>query len=140
MSKIVLAIDPGKKKCGIAIVDNRLKFITGEVVNNEELPHKIKIYLERYKIKHIVIGSGTNSENIFNLIKKQFPNSVLTEVMEKDTTMQARKRYFDYHPPTGLLKILPISLRIPPRPYDDFAALLIAERFFRDHQDNCKHL
>lgn len=140
MSKIVLAIDPGKKKCGIAIVDKQLKFMEGEVVNNEELLHKVKIYLDRYKIKNIVIGSGTNSENIYNLIKKEFPNSMLTKVIEKNTTMQARRRYFDFHPPTGLLKIFPISFRIPPRPYDDFAALIIAERFFRDYPDNCKHL
>jgi len=139
MNKIVLAIDPGKKKCGIAIVDNRLRFITGAVVNSKELVQRIKTYLERYEINNILIGSGTSSGEMIEIISKRFPNAMVIKVTEKDTTMQARKRYFEYHPPTGLLKIFPISFLIPPRPYDDFAALLIAERFFRNHQGNGEH-
>ncbi len=139
MNKIVLSIDPGNKKCGIAVVDNDLKFIAGEVVGKEKLLHRIKVCLDRYKIKKILIGSGTNSEKFFTIIKEKFPNLILTKVAEKDTTMQARKRYFEYYPPTGLSKILPISFRVPPRPYDDFAALVIAERFFQKDQLNNKN-
>ena len=132
MNKIVLSIDPGNKKCGIAVVDNHLKLIAGEVVSKEKLLHKIKIYLDRYEIKIILIGSGTNSKNIFDITKEKFPNLTITKIAEKDTTMQARKRYFQHYPPTGLYKLLPISLRLPPRPYDDFAALVIAERYFSE--------
>lgn len=139
MNKIVLSIDPGNKKCGIAVVDSQLKFIAGEVIGKEKLLNKVKIYLDRYKIKNILIGSGTNSENIFDIIKEKFPNLILIKVVEKDTTMQARKRYFEYYPPAGLLKILPISLRVPPRPYDDFAAFVIAERFFQKDKFNNKN-
>jgi len=139
MYKIVLAIDPGKKKCGIAVVDNRLQFITGAVVNSKELVQRIKTYLERYEINNILVGSGTSSGEMIEIISKKFPNAMVIKVTEKDTTMQARKRYFEYHPPTGLLKFFPTSFLIPPRPYDDFAALLIAERFFRNHKDNCGH-
>ena len=137
MSKTVLAIDPGKKKCGIAIVDNSLRYIEGLVIDKEKIIDKVEIYLEKYRINNIVVGSGTNSGEIIEAIKKRFPIIILTKITEQDTTMQARKRYFDYYPPTGLLKILPESFRIPPRPYDDFAALVIAERFFRDQQGNC---
>ncbi len=99
MDKVILSIDPGKKKCGIAVVDSRLSFITGEVVNNEELVNRIREYLEKYQIENIAIGSGTNSENIINLIKEKFPDLLITEVAEKDTTRQARKYYFEYYPP-----------------------------------------
>jgi RNase H-fold protein (predicted Holliday junction resolvase) len=139
VTKIVLSIDPGKKKCGIAIVDNRLQFITGEVVNTEELVRKVKIYLEKYEINNILIGSGTSSGEMIEIIRKKFPDIMVIKVKEKDTTMLARKRYFEYHPPTGLLKILPISFRIPPCPYDDFAAFVIAERFFQNYQDNAEN-
>lgn len=135
VDKVILSIDPGKKKCGIAVVDSRLSFITGEVVNNEELVNRIREYLEKYQIENIAIGSGTNSENIINLIKEKFPDLLITEVAEKDTTRQARKYYFEYYPPTGLLKFIPVSLLIPPRPYDDFAAYVIARRFFHDFKE-----
>ena len=136
MNTIVLSIDPGRKKCGMAVVNDRLKFITGMVVNNHELLQQVQLCLDRFKIKKILIGSGTNSPEIYDRVKKKFPNWVITEVAEKNTTIQARKRYFETYPPTGFAKILPISFRIPPRPYDDFAALVIAERYFQSLQDN----
>lgn len=132
---MILSIDPGKKKCGLAVVDNKLSFITGAVVNKEELTNKMQEYLQKYQIRKIVIGSGTNSENIINLIKEQFPDLLIREVVEKDTTRQARKYYFEYYPPTGLWKFIPVSLRVPPRPYDDFAAYAIARLFFHDYKE-----
>jgi RNase H-fold protein (predicted Holliday junction resolvase) len=135
LDKVILSIDPGKKKCGLAVVDDKLRFITGTVVNNEELANRTQEYVEKYLIKNIAIGSGTNSENIINLIKEKFPDLLIMEVAEKDTTRQARKYYFEYYPPTGLLKFIPVSLLIPPRPYDDFAAYVIARRFFHDFKE-----
>ncbi len=138
--RIVLSIDPGRKKCGLAVVDTRLQLIAGEIVGTEQLVNQVKRYLERYSIDCILIGSGTNCGEIMNSIRQRFPDSMLIEVTEKDSTMLARKRYFDYYPPTGFLKILPVSLRVPPRPYDDFAALVIAERYFQIHKKgDCKN-
>jgi RNase H-fold protein (predicted Holliday junction resolvase) len=135
MIKIVLAIDPGKKKCGIAVVDNNLRFIKGEVVEKEELIQEVKIFINKYSINNILIGGGTNSKEITSTIKNRFPGITVIEIAEKDTTMQARKRYFDYNPPNGFSKILPRSFLIPARPYDDFAALIIAERFFKNYEE-----
>jgi|LDZU01.1.fsa_nt_gi RNase H-fold protein (predicted Holliday junction resolvase) len=133
MIKIVLAIDPGKKKCGIAVVDNKLHFIEGAIVENKELIHKIGMYLEKHSIRHIVVGSGTNSREIKKRINNKVSGINIIEIPEKDSTIEARKRYFDYHPPAGFLKLFPKTFLIPPRPYDDFAALIIAERFFKNY-------
>jgi len=135
MINIVLAIDPGKLKCGIAVVNNKLQFIKGDVVENRELIQKIKSYLEKYRISNVLIGSGTNSGEIKKRINNKVPGITIIEISEKDSTMQARKRYFDYYPPVGFLKLFPKTFLIPPRPYDDFAALIIAERFFK----NCEN-
>lgn len=135
MNTIVLSIDPGKKKCGMAVVDNRLTFITGKVVDNQELLKEIAVYQSQYKINKIILGNGTNYEEIYHRVKKHFPSFSLTKVAEKNTTMQARKLYFETYPPKGIAKILPISLRIPPRAYDDFAAFVIAERYFRNSKE-----
>ena len=133
MIKLVLAIDPGKRKCGIAVVNNKLQFIKGEVVENKELIYKIGMHLEKHNISNILIGSGTNSGEIKKRIKEKVSGIIIIEISEKNSTMQARKRYFDYYPPVGFLKIFPKSFLIPPCPYDDFAALIIAERFFKNY-------
>lgn len=132
MDDLVLAIDPGRKKCGIALVDSRLIYLEGKVIDNEELVDGIKGYLIKYQVKKMVIGGGTNSENIRAIIKENFLEIPITVIAEEDTTMEARRYFFNYNPPTGWLRFLPGSLRIPPRPYDDFAAYVIARRFFTD--------
>lgn len=135
MIEIVLAIDPGKKKCGIAVVNNKLHFIEGAIVENKDLIHKIGMYLKKHNISHVVVGSGTNSEEIKKIINEKISGISIIEIPEKDTTMQARRRYFDYYPPLGFLRIFPRSFLIPPYPYDDFAALIIAERFFKNYNE-----
>jgi len=110
-----------------------LDFISGDVVDNKNIVEKIKICLNRYNIENIIIGSGTNSANIFDIVKKNFSEIRISKVVEKNTTLEARKRYFEYNPPKGVLKLIPVSFLIPPRPYDDFAAFVIAERFFKDN-------
>ncbi|MDD4764685.1 MAG: pre-16S rRNA-processing nuclease YqgF [Atribacterota bacterium] len=134
MVKTVLAIDPGRKKCGIAVVNSKLKFIFGEVVDNKELIQKVGPLLKKYNINNLLIGSGTYSDEIKKWIIENFNNIAITEVSEKNTTMQARKRYYNYNPPTGLSKFLPLSFLVPPCPYDDYAALLIAEKFFMNRK------
>ncbi len=133
MDILVLSIDPGRKKCGIALVDYKLNYRAGSVVDNSELIDRIKYYLDQYQVDYIVVGSGTNSENIRAAIEKNFPQCIITIVKEEDTTRQAREYFFRYHPPRGWLRFLPASLRIPPRPYDDFAAYVIARIFFSDY-------
>ncbi len=136
MKKIILAIDPGSKKCGIAVVDSNLRYIEGEVVDNEELVDRVKKYKDKYHPNNIIVGSGTNSEIIIAILKDNFPEFLIIPVKEKDTTWQARKYFFQYNPPAGWLRFIPISLRLPPRPYDDFAAYVIARRFFTEYQQN----
>jgi hypothetical protein len=48
---------------------------------------------------------------------------------EAETTLVARRRYFRDHPPRGWRRLLPLSLQVPPEPYDDYAAAIIGERY-----------
>ena len=130
----VLAIDPGRKKCGIAVINNEMKLVAGKVIDKEELIKELKFFLEKYTIKDIAIGGGTNSQEIFEIVTNHFSDIRLTTIIEKDSTMLARKEYFHYNPPRGWLKLIPASLRIPPCPYDDFAAYIIARRFLLDYR------
>jgi hypothetical protein len=50
-------------------------------------------------------------------------------VDERYSSLQARDRYWQLFPPRGLVRLLPIGLREPPRPVDDIVAILLVERY-----------
>jgi hypothetical protein len=50
-------------------------------------------------------------------------------VDEKGTSLLARERYLKENPPAGWRRLLPSGMQIPKEPYDDYAALLLAERY-----------
>ena len=53
-------------------------------------------------------------------------------VDERHTTELAKLRYFKEFPPRGLWKLVPIGLQTPPTCYDDFAAVVLAERYLEE--------
>ncbi len=130
--EIVIAIDPGTKKCGYAVVDSNLSVLQREVIPTEEIAKKVKDSLNIYKINKIILGNGTHYKTIKEKLKQHFPQSMLILIEEEFSTLEARKKYFETHPPRGIFKFIPLSLRVPPGHYDDFAAVLLAEKYFRN--------
>ena len=82
--------------------------------------------VEAYSL--IVVGNGTTSKPLIHEIREAMPSMAILVVDEKDTTLQARERYWEHNPKRGLLRIVPSTLIPPPVPIDDYAALVIAER------------
>ena len=128
--EIIIAIDPGTKKCGYAVVDSNLSVLQREVISTEKITKAIEDSLNIYKINKIILGNGTNYKNIEKRLKNQFPQLKIILIEEEFSTLEARKKYFKAHPPRGILKLIPLSLRVPPSHYDDFAAVLLAENYF----------
>jgi len=131
--KYIIAIDPGSDKCGYAVV--RLDFSHGEmgVVFLAELGRVLVRLVVEPLPEAIVLGKGTASKAIGNLIGDLNLPVALCFGDEENTTYEARGRYFQEHPPTGIWRIVPQGLQLPPRPIDDYAALLIGERYLRSH-------
>ncbi|MEM9217973.1 MAG: hypothetical protein AAGD25_26985 [Cyanobacteria bacterium P01_F01_bin.150] len=50
-------------------------------------------------------------------------------VDERYSTLEARDRYWQLYPPTGLAQFIPKSLRTIPRPVDDVVAIILIERY-----------
>ena len=130
--EIIIAIDPGTKKCGYAVVDSNLSVLQREVIFTEKIAKTIKDSLNIYKINKIILGNGTNYKKIEERLKNNFPQLKIILIEEKFSTLEARKKYFETHPPRGIFKFIPLSLRVPPSYYDDFAAVLLAEKYFKD--------
>lgn len=134
--KIVLAIDPGSNKCGMAIVyrskAGRLDLLWRAVVPTPELQAKIEQVSKEQNFSLIIVGSGTKSKDIVGKIRETLPSIGVLVVDERDTSMKARERYWEHNPRKGWRKLLPATLQIPPEPVDDFAALILAERVLGD--------
>lgn len=127
----VLAIDPGRSKCGVAVVsfaDSGLKVHHRQVIELAHIPAIVADLAACYALTAIVLGNGTNSGEIERLLTDRRSVPVVI-VDEKDTTLLARKRFFRENPPRGLRRLIPTSLQVPNRAYDDYVAIILAERY-----------
>jgi RNase H-fold protein (predicted Holliday junction resolvase) len=116
--EIIIAIDPGSKKCGYAVVNSNLSVLRREVILTEKIAKTIEDSLNIYKINKIILGNGTNYKQIENKLREHFPQLKIILIEEEFSTLEARKKYFKAHPPRGIFKLIPLSLRVPPGYYD----------------------
>jgi RNase H-fold protein (predicted Holliday junction resolvase) len=127
---MVLGIDPGTRKCGFAVLE-RLGAppVHLRIVPLDGFAERLAELLRAYPIERIAIGCGTNAETIVQAVRTTgLPYGL---VDEHETTLRARARFFDDHPPRGWRRLVPRGMLLPDRPIDDYAALLIAERYLR---------
>lgn len=139
LADIVLAIDPGRMKCGVAVVKRGASGGSSHtlyrgVIDTGAVPDVILELARAHNPDMILIGDGTNSAALVRAVEDLGPASVKV-VDEKFTTLQARNRYFAENPPRGLRRLIPISLQTPPRPFDDYVAVILAERFLESNSE-----
>ena len=130
MSKLI-SIDPGKCKCGLVLVDLDQKRVDQAVVLNTEFLQKFVKNLNSYEnISKVIIGNGTTSRQ--NIEKLAFIKNDLIVVEEKNTTLRAKKRYFELFPVRGLKNLLPKEIFIMNKNLDAVSALIILEDYCND--------
>ncbi len=131
----VLAVDPGSAKCGIAVLDTDAQILHLDIVPTAMIGETVNVVAEVHKAAHILLGTGTCSEAVLDQILLFSLSADVTPVPEANTTLLARKLYWQHNPPGCLMALVPTGMRIPPRPVDDYAAVAIARRFLGDrHQ------
>ena len=128
---LTIGIDPGSAKCGYAVLRSDGSRLALEVVPIRELENRIARDVAAAEIEAICIGHATNSREIEKLCRSRWPETPVVIVDETNTTLDARRRYYDENPPKGLLRLLPRGLLVPSAPLDGYAALLIIERWLR---------
>lgn len=100
------------------------------IVPTGELCERLREILPAHGVGTIALGSGTHAAEVRALIAGLgLPIAI---VDERETTLRARARYFAAHPPAGWRRLIPRGMLLPPEPIDDFAAVLIAERFLAE--------
>ena len=130
--KTVLAIDPGSSKCGMALVTriaaNRVQLLWRAVCPVGSVAENMDAAADVHPFDLLIMGSGTNSQKITEAIRARAPSIAILVIDEKDTTLQARERYWAHNKRRGWRQFLPATLQVPPEPVDDFVALILAER------------
>ncbi len=126
---MILAIDPGKNKCGLAVLDMDGKVQERKILAREEMSSSIPFYVAKYGIQALVVGRGSFGKDLEKELSRLELRASIIFVSEKYSTLEARKRYWKENKPKGLWKLVPTSLRVPPGPVDDYAAVILVERF-----------
>jgi RNase H-fold protein (predicted Holliday junction resolvase) len=127
--KFLLGIDPGRDKTGLALVDAQ-----GNIVQVEVVPTtKIKEILPSKAVSasRIIMGDGTTSGTMKELVQKLLPEKELVLVDERHSTEEARKLYWQVNPPQGLKRLLPQGMLVPDGNMDGYAAVILVRRYLK---------
>jgi hypothetical protein len=135
----IAAVDPGRDKAGLALVR-----MDGQVAAQLIVPPGVVIeHLRRWQAEFglaaVVVGDRTGSRTFRATLEEAGfgrPACPVIPVDEHRSTEEARRRYLLDHPGRGLARWLPLSLRTPDRPVDDYVAVLLAERHLRNRAGN----
>ena len=124
----ILGLDPGRDKCGVAVMI-RQQVVYHQIIDSSQAIATMRQLAETHAIELIVIGNGTTSQDWQTLIESELNTVPMVAIDEKNSTLEARDRYWVIYPPQGLQRFIPQGLRVPPRPVDDIVAILLIERY-----------
>ncbi len=101
-----------------------------QVVIAEAVLDKISSLIAEFSVDLVVMGDQTTAKFWQKKLERIIPKSVrIVLVDERNSSLEARDRYWQMYPPQGLSKLIPQGMRLPPRPVDDIVAILLIERY-----------
>lgn len=130
-NKIILGIDPGRSKTGLALVDTAGKILDYKVVLMTDFPGELQEFTAGYTISRCILGNGTTSDSMAKTLQKLLAVDI-TVVEEAHSTEEARKLYWELNPPQGLRKLLPTGMQVPPVNLDGLAAVILVKRYVQN--------
>ncbi len=129
---VILGFDPGRDKCGLAIVGLDRNLFYHEVIASQSAIATLNELRQRFPISVIVMGDQTTAKEWRQRLTDELQNALrVVMVDERYSTLEARDRYWQMYPPRGIQRLLPQGLRTLPRPIDDIVAILLVERYLQ---------
>ena len=123
---VVIGVDPGSNKCGLAAVRATGEILHLSIVPCAELAAKLGALREQVQAETVVIGDRTGSAAVARAVREACPDARVEMVNEHNSTLRARDLYWLHNPPSLLARLIPQSFRVPPGPIDDYAAAVLA--------------
>ncbi|MDQ2100672.1 MAG: pre-16S rRNA-processing nuclease YqgF [Tychonema bourrellyi B0820] len=129
---MILGFDPGKDKCGIAVMGRDRNVSYHQVVPSESTISTIQSLCKQFPIELLVMGDQTTSKSWKQKLTQSLsPFITIIQVDERYSSLEAKERYWQMYPPTGLNRLIPLGMRTPPRPVDDIVAIVLIERYLK---------
>lgn len=125
---LIIAIDPGREKCGLAVLRGPEVRLRG-LVPRPEIALTCRYLLGQFPGARVIVGNQTAGRAVGEQIRASCPDTPVELVGEAYTTIEAERLYCCDNPPGCWLCWLPASLRCLPRPVDDYAAVALAQRY-----------
>ncbi|OUL35481.1 pre-16S rRNA-processing nuclease YqgF [Nostoc sp. 106C] len=127
---VILGFDPGRDKCGLAVIGLDRQLHYHQVVVANEAIATIESLRQKFPVSLMVMGDQTTAKQWKQRLRQELAEPLnIVLIDERYTTLEARDRYWQMYPPKGLTKLLPQGMRQPPRPIDDIVAILLIERY-----------
>lgn len=127
---MILALDPGSVKTGMAIVYKNGSLAWKKVIQTKDFEKEMQEILAIYNVGVIVMGNGTHHKEMLQrvevFLKEHEKNINIELVDEKYTTEMGEALYRKEHPATGWRRLIPRGFRSIPVPVDDYVAWIIA--------------
>ena len=126
---MLLGFDPGKQKCGVAVMGLDRKLHFQAVIPSTEAIAEVGKLLDSYPISLMVMGDQTASKQWKAKLQDSFLDLRIITVDERFSSEEARQRFWQIYPAKGLMKLVPLGMRSPSRPVDDIVAVILIERY-----------
>ena len=122
-----IGIDPGRDKCGVAVLDAAGDIKFQRVIPTDELDDVLKTLAAEFAVELVILGDGTTHKAAAQKISAAGLSMRIVD--EKHTTEEARRLYWKKNPPHGWRRLLPVSMQVPPEPVDAIVAEILVRRF-----------
>jgi RNase H-fold protein (predicted Holliday junction resolvase) len=135
----VLAVDPGREKCGLAVVDRQQGVLAQKVIATAQLTQEAEQLVGQFACRIIVIGDRTANSEASKRLERLLSDQRIDQIVPVDehrSSLEAKDRYWRENPPAGWRRLLPQGLLSPPCAIDAFAAIILAERYFQKSLKN----
>lgn len=132
MIEVVVAIDPGREKCGLAVVSADGHVLEKAIVDVDKVAATVRRVMDKpnFSVVAYAIGDRTGTDDIIEkLTVAGVPAERIHTVDEHRSSEIGRQRYWEENRPTGWRRLVPVGLQVPPRPYDDYVAVELAYRY-----------
>lgn len=134
--EIVIGVDPGRDKCGVAVAADERGTLTREVVARSSAASRVLDLIGQHSAHIVVVGNRTGSRELISEIQRaceaEFGSTVeVIPVDEHMTSQEARARYWRETPRRGWRRLVPATMLVPGNPIDDIVAEILALRYFK---------
>lgn len=130
LPSLILGLDPGRDKCGLAVMGADHIIYWHQVVAATQVIESVNTLFQTYPISLLVMGNQTTSEKWYQNLRSGFSASLrIIKIDERYSTLEAREKYWQMYPPQGIRSLIPRQLRTINRPIDDIVAIILIERY-----------